>query len=255
MKYIIESSKPAPAFVLVDSGQLRKPPLFIASTVVATLKNNVNEQNMTNKLTAIIFMGLFSFLFGCKSNDSNAQTNNTDTTKLEEITSRFDPEEGWNDIFLKIIEDIKTDTSHIYIAKGRYKNKTVGLQIEVSSKIGAGIIDGKPDGKAGFVANAVQLKSIGQESDEFVIALAELYKQPTNKGFTKHTISAKAFSLNEKSVNLDKRDYYKLKLFLSEDDEKLYSEIFLNINTDKQEIEINEKDEGYREPIIKVWTK
>lgn len=199
-------------------------------------------------------MGLFSFLFGCKSNDSNAQTNNSDNTKLEDITSRIDPEEGWSDIFLKITEDIKTDTSHIYIAKGLYKNKTVGLQIEINSKIGAGIIDGKPDGKAGFVANAVRLKSIGQESDELVKALAELYKQPTDKGFTKQTISATAFSLNEKAVNLDKSDHYKLKLFFAEEDENLYSEIFLNINTDRREIEIHEKDEGYREPIIKVWT-
>ncbi len=199
-------------------------------------------------------MGLFSFLFGCKNNDSNAKTNDSDNTKIEEITSRIDPEEGWSDIFLKITADTKTDSSHIYIAKGLYKNKTVGLQIEVSSKIGAGIIDGKPDGKAGFVANAIQLKSIGQESDELVKALAELYKQPTNKGFTKQTISATAFSLNEKSVNLDKNDYYKLKLFFAEDDENLYSEIFLNINTDKREIEIHEKDEEYREPIIKVWT-
>lgn len=206
---------------------------------------------MTKQLTGIILMGLFSFLFGCKNNDSNAQTNNT---KLEDITSRIDPEEGWSDIFLKITEDTKTDTSHIYIAKGLYKNKMVGLQIEVSSKIGAGIVDGKPDGKAGFVANAVQLKSTGQESDELVKALAELYNQPTNKGFTKQTISATAFSLNEKAVNLDKNDYYKLKLFFAEDDENLYSEIFLNINTDKREIEIHEKDEEYREPIIKVWT-
>lgn len=209
---------------------------------------------MTKQLTAIILMGFFSFLFGCKNNGSNAQTNNSDNTKIEEITSRIDPKEGWSDIFLKITEDTKTDISHIYIAKGLYKNKTVGLQIEVSSKIGAGIIDGKPDGKAGFVANAVQLKSIGQESDELVKALAELYKQPTNKGFTKQTISATAFSLNEKSVNLDKNDYYKLKLFFAEDDENLHSEIFLNINTDKREIEIHEKDEEYREPIIKVWT-
>lgn len=209
---------------------------------------------MTKQLTAIFLMGLFSFLFGCKNNDSNARTSNSDNAKIEEITSRIDPEEGWNDIFLKITEETKTDTSHIYIAKGLYKNKIVGLQIEVSSKIGPGIVDGKPDGKAGFMANAVQLISIGQESDELVKALAELYNQPTDKGFTKQTISATAFSLNEKSVSLDKNDYYKLKLFFAEDDENLYSEIFLNINTDKREVEFHEKDEEYREPIIKVWT-
>lgn len=200
-------------------------------------------------------MGFFSLLFGCKKNANNTQANNSDNTKIEDITSRIDPKEGWSDIFLKITADTKTDTSYIYIVKGLYKNKTVGLQIEVSSNIGAGIVDGKLDSKAGFVANAVQIKSIGQESDELVKALSELYRQPTNKGFTKQTISATAFSLNEKSVNLDKKDYYKLKLFFAEDDENLYSEIFLNINTDKREIELHEKDEDYREPIIKVWTK
>ena len=196
-------------------------------------------------------MGLFSFLFGCKDNKTNAQQ----TDKLVDITSRLDQAEGWSDIFLTITADTKTDTSHIYIAKGLYKDKTVGLQIEVNSKIGAGIVDGKPDSKSGLVANAVRLKSLGQSSDELVKALAELYKQPSDKGFTKQTISATAFSLNDKTADLEKRDYYKLKLFFEENDENLYSEIFLNINTDKREIEIHEKDEGYREQIIKVWTK
>lgn len=208
---------------------------------------------MIKQLTTFILIGLLSFLIGCK--DNNRKTQQTNNIKLEDITSRLDQADGWSDIFLKITTDTKTDTTHIYVAKGLYKGMTVGMQIEVSSKIGAGIIDGKPDGKSGFVANAVRLKSIGQESDELVKALAELYKQPSTNGFTKQTISATAFSLNEKPVNLDKKDYYKLKLFFEENDENLYSEIFLNINTDKGEIEIHEKDQSFREPIIKVWTK
>ena len=212
---------------------------------------------MIKQLTKIIFMGLFSLLFGCNGNNSKTQqSSNTDNHQLEEITSRCDLAEGWIDIFMKITSDIKTDTSHIYIAKGLYNSKIVGLQIEVSSKIGAGVVNGKIDGKSGFVSDAVQLKSLGQESDEFIKALAELYQKPTDKGFAKQTISATVFSLNEKPVNLDKKDYYKLKLFFEENDEELlYSEIFLNINTDKREIEIHEKDEEYREPIIKIWTK
>jgi len=200
-------------------------------------------------------MGFFSFLFSCKNNNSNPQTNNSDVKKLKDITSRIDPAEGWIDIFLKITEDTKTDTSHIYIVKGLYKDKIVGLKIEVNSNIGAGIVNDELDGENGFVSNAVRLNSIGQESDELVKALAELYGQPTNKSFTKQVISTTAFSLNEKNVNLDNKDYYKLKLFFAEDNEDLYSEIYLNINTRKQEIEIHEKDEEYREPLIKVWTK
>lgn len=74
------------------------------------------------------------------------------------------------------------------------------------------------------------------------------------KGFTKQTISATVFSLNEKNVNLAKNDYYKLKLFFEEDNEDLYSELYLNINTETKEIELHEKDEEYRVPIIKVLT-
>ena len=211
---------------------------------------------MVKQLTKIIFMGLFSLFFGCKgSNSKMQQSNDFDNLVLEEITSRLDQAEGWNDIFLKITSDIKTNTSHIYVAKGLYNGKTVGLQVEVSSNIRAGIVNGEIDGKSGFAYNAVQLKSLGQESDELVKALAELYKQATDKGFTKQTVSTTVFSLNEKPVNLDKNDYYKLKLFFEENNENLYSEVFLNINTEKREIEIHEKDEDYRESIIKVWTE
>jgi len=201
-------------------------------------------------------MGLFSFLGGCKNSSGKVQqVNHSDSVKLEDITSRIDQAEGWVDIFLKITSDIKTDTSHIYVAKGLYKNKTVGLQIEINSNIRAGIIDGKPDSKSGVMPKAVRLKSLGQESDELVKALAELYKVNSDKGFTKQIISATAFSLNEMPVVLDKNDYYRLKLFFEENDEYLYSEMFLNINTEKREIELHEKDADYREPIINVWTK
>lgn len=196
-------------------------------------------------------MRLISFLFGSNKRNKTTKSNNIE---LEEITSRLDPKEGWGDVFLKITKDLKTETSHIYIAKGLYKKRTVGLQIEVSSQIGAGIIQGKPNSQGGFVSNAVRIKSIGQESDEFVKALADIYNYPIDKNFTKQTILATVFSLNEKVVDLDKSDYYQLKLFFAENDEHLYSEVFLNINTEKREIEINEKDADYREPIIKLWT-
>lgn len=191
-------------------------------------------------------MGFFSFLFGNKSNDKRV--------KLEEIGSRIDPEEGWGDVFLKIVQETKKDFSRIYIAKGLYNNEIVGLKIEIHSNIGAGIENGQVAEETGFVSNAVQISSIGKESDAFITALAALYHQTTNKSFTKKPIFASAFSLNEKAVNLDKQDYYRLKLFFEENNENLYSELFLNINTERQEIELHEKDESYRVNILTVFT-
>jgi len=192
-------------------------------------------------------MGLFSFIFGCKDK-KNSQPNH-----FVEINAGSD--EGWNDIFLTIIDDTKSDTSHTYIAKGLYKGTIVGLQITVKSNIEPGIINGQIDGKSGFISDAVTLKSIGKESDEFIKALSELYKVTSSNNFTKKEIRTTAFSLNEKLVDLDKPDNYKLKLFFEEDDEDLYSELFLNINTEKKEIEILEKDEEYRAAILKVLTQ
>lgn len=195
-------------------------------------------------------MALSPFLFSCESNHSSPATN--DTTVLEEITARIDPQEGWNDIFLKIVKDQKTDSSHIYTVKGLYKKQTVGLQIEVNSNIGAGILDGKPDVNSGTARQSVHIRSSGAESDAFVKALAELYGQPTVKAFRQQPLSVTVFSLNETPVNLDKSGYYKLKLFLEEYDENLYSEVFLNINTEQKEIEINEKDWEYRRAIVEL---
>lgn len=136
---------------------------------------------MARQLKRIILIGLFSFFAGCMDSKTNGQQ----PPKLVGITSRLDHSEGWSNIFLTITSDTKTDTSHLYIVKGLHKGKTVGFEIEVSSNIRAGIIEGKPDGRLGFVANGVRLKSMGLESDAFVKALAELYKQPSNKGFSK----------------------------------------------------------------------
>jgi hypothetical protein len=210
---------------------------------------------MNVERTPVLIMGLLSFLFGCKNGTSTAQQP-TDVARveLEEITARIDPQEGWADVFLKITEETKTDSSRTYTAKGLSKGRTVGLRFEVSTKIGAGLVDGEP-AQNGFVANAVRIGSIGPESDDLVKALAELYKQPRPNTFTAKPISATAFSLNERAVDLDRKDQYKLKLFFGEDDESLYSEIFLNIDTDKREIELSEKDEGYREPLIKVLSR
>ncbi len=191
-------------------------------------------------------MGVFASLFGCGQK----------SVKLEEITSRTDMEEGFQDVFLAIVNDSKTDSTHIYVVKGLYKNEEVGLQIEVESNMENGITpEGEVNSKGGFVHNAVKISSIGEDSDRFVKALAELYEFPTTKTFTKQPVTAVAFSLNQRVADLEKPGYYKFKLFPDVDNEELYAEIFLNINTEEKIIELHEKDEEYRQPLIEIFTK
>lgn len=208
---------------------------------------------MLRRSKSILLIGLLTSMFGCNKSSSNTQTNNVqDSIKLVDIASRT--QEGFSDVFLTIVSDTKTDSSHIYIAKGLYKGKTVGLQFEVKSMIGSGIINGQLGG-GGLAGNGVRLKSIGQESDEFVKAMSELYKFPTTRGFSKEVVSTTAISLNDKPADLSKKDYYNFKLFFAEEDDSLYSELFFNINLKNGEIELQEKDQEYRESLIIVWTK
>ena len=205
---------------------------------------------MKKHLIKILIISILSFLFGCKDSDTK--------NRLEEIISS-DPEkkvdDDWADIYLNIINETKTEHTHIYLAKGLYKNEIVGLKFTINSEINAGIIKGKIDSNTGFVSNAVQLQSIGKESDNFIKALSELYHQTRHDKFTKNIINATAFSLNEKKVDLDKKDRYKLKLFFEEDNEELYSEIYLNIDINLRKIQLREKDWEYRTAIIKVLSK
>ena len=206
-------------------------------------------------ITLIFAMGILSTLFGCRQNNNKKQI--TSDLKLEEITLRTDTSDGFCDIFLKITSDLKTDTTHIYIAKGIYKNKTVGLQFEVKSAMPNGISDqGEMNSENGFIQNAVKIISIGQESDELIKALSELYEIPTQRLFTKTKLVTTAFSLNQKIADLDKQDYYKFKLFFNENsDEDSYAELYFNINTNVRIIELHEKDNDYRKPLVKTFAE
>ena len=205
-------------------------------------------------LIQIIAMGLFSTLFGCgQNNDKKQQTN---SPKLADITSRTDTSEGFSDIFLTITSSIKTDTTNIYIGQGLYKNKLVGLKFEINSKLPFGITsDGEINSKGGFVRKGVKFISIGQESDELINALSDLYNEPIKKLFSKNIISATVFSLNKTDADFSKNDYYKFKLFFNDDgDENSYAEMFFNVNTAEQIIELHEKDHDYRKPLLKAFT-
>ena len=103
----------------------------------------------------------------------------------------------------------------------------------------------------------VIIKSIGEQSDEFLAALCELYSMKVSKNFRKHNISATIFSLNSEKVNFNNStSYYKFKIFLNdESNENDYAELYINIDLKNQELEIFEKDNEYRKAIIKVFSE
>jgi hypothetical protein len=104
------------------------------------------------------------------------------------------------------------------------------------------------------------LKSIGNESDNFLSMLALLYHQkidPNAKfvdSFSASYVDLKDFARSVAGKSDDTNpdtDEYKL-FFETKNDE---GEIFLNVNAKDNWVELREKDEEYRPLIIQIFTK
>jgi len=187
-------------------------------------------------------MGLLSKLFGWGKKKPE---------KKNQVVN--DDEDYFKDITLSIESDSDTGISHIYIAKAKLCNRETGLKVEIMSDLPAGINRSGEITKDGFVADAVLIASIGEESDNFIRSTAELYGLPKPDRFSQKPLSFTIFSLNEHDADLSRNGYYMFKLFMETED--LYGEIYLNINLDKQIIELKEKDQEYRQAIITHWSE
>ena len=147
------------------------------------------------KLLKIITLSFFTFLFGCNKSANSSFSN------LNEITEVSEQEEGFKDIVMNIVSEENMKDSHIYIAKGLFHSKKVGLKFEVKSNMQKGVNnDGSLDAKNGFIRDGIKISSIGEESNEFIKALSQIYGLPTEEKFTSDILAPTSFSLNN-SIN------------------------------------------------------
>ncbi len=189
-------------------------------------------------------MGFLTLIFGLKSYGQS---------KLIDITSKS--EEGFCDLVFNITDkQLDEDSNWILVAKGQYKSIVVGVKIKIKNGLNPGLNNGKLD-QLGMTRNAGELINIGLESDNFIKIVSGLYGFKSGEKFSKKNIPFDCFSLNSEVGYLDKGNF-RFKLFLdSQDINGLYSELYLNIDLSAGLIQLNEKDPGYRERVIKVLTK
>ena len=121
---------------------------------------------------------------------------------LEEITAHADPEEGWKDIFLHLIEKNEDNDSVSFTCKGLYNGSTVGLKVSVKKNMVAGLLPSEEVNQDAFYRDGICFYSIGVESDNLLKALAELYEFPTDRSFLESVVGAMTFSLNQVDTDL-----------------------------------------------------
>lgn len=192
-------------------------------------------------------MGIFTSLFSSKSNGQNI-----DLVNLLEIQN---DEEGFQDFVFSITDKTKLKSGFWAIkCQARYKKDIVGLKVYILDNLEPGIVENDVDNSK-FYNKVIILESIGSESDKLIEILSKKYQEPIKTDFSHERLFFTVFPLNKEVANLKEKEF-KFKLFFDSDNEKeLYSEIYLNTDFPNNRIELKEKDEEYRENIIKALSK
>ncbi|WP_142786486.1 hypothetical protein [Changchengzhania lutea] len=190
------------------------------------------------KIKQIIFiMGFLSVFFGFSQKDN-----------LVELISNQEDGEVWQDLIFSITEKEKLANGFWSLTcKAKYQNEIVGLKINIEDEIPSGKID-----NPGFSLKGVEIKSIGKESDKLIEIISKLYNQPIKTKFTSEKLVFVALSLNKKIATLE-NGYFRFKLFFDENEQRnSYTELYLNPDLKNDVIELKEKDEEYRDNIVKI---
>lgn len=196
--------------------------------------------------------------FGCSTDQSNdakkvSNTTSTFTYPIQPLHIDNDEEEGLGaDIRLSLTEITLTDSFIIYKAISSHEGKNVGLEFTF------------PKSKPGMENTPTQIlaiKTCGESSDNLLMLLSKLYKLKIDT--TKHFISSARLAfvdLNEFAKTKFGKDAIthteakEMKLFLETEDPDDYAELYVNINDKEHWLEIKEKDEGYRQQVVKFLT-
>ncbi|MEI2273324.1 hypothetical protein OHD16_14325 [Sphingobacterium sp. ML3W] len=212
------------------------------------------------KIQSIALLTTATMMMAACGNSNQKKTDGSDTAtantiervRIEQLTNGTPGPEKKN-FFLRITDEVKTDSSRIYTTKSIYNKDTVGAKIEVVDFIPAGIIDGQPSDDVGFTKGKIKITTLGTQSDNLVKALGELFQMPSTDGFTKEVVLPNVFSSNKVNVDLSKKTAYSFKLFL-ENKKAEPAELFFNVDTYKHSIEFSEKDPSFRAGFISALT-
>lgn len=193
-------------------------------------------------IPAAIAAMLAPAFMGCNNNQTTSKNSTEEalTANLRQYVATSTTDNPA--IFLSLVKATQTDSSVIYVGKSLHDKDTLGLQIEITRDITAGIFeDGTINEDRGFHEGAIKFSTIGGASDRFVKAVASLYGQPTATGMTEATLAPLVFSSNKTTVDLSGNGTYAFKLFF---DNNLgqEAEVFAELNLYNRSFKLWAKD-------------
>jgi hypothetical protein len=196
----------------------------------------------------ILFLALIFLSYNCSNHSEKNQKPliHMESFPIKPMVIISEDEEGGGaDIRLSITSVSENDTATIYQVVSSWHNKNLGLSLAIPKK----------EGEKGF-GNGMELKSLGEESDYLLIALANLYgEKPDSAVHFKTSITVNYVNLGGFAKTLGAKDesdtsLAEYKLFFEGKQKDEYAELYLNVNPSGKLIELREKDSEYRPAII-----
>jgi hypothetical protein len=162
-------------------------------------------------------------------------------------------EEGFADFDFPLIGAAQVDDGGWLIsARGLLSKKTIGFDVRLGGEWKAQDVD---DGALTvFWGNGAIIRS-GAESDGFCGLLQDKYQLSGSSREMPDLVETMVVSLGTDPVRITEEPL-KMKMFVEpEGDESEYAEFFLNVDLHGQVVQFHEKDNEYRENLIKAFCR
>lgn len=158
------------------------------------------------------------------------------------------------DFVFRITEHERSpDGQRRVVARGKYGDGVVGLEVVLSNEWEFSDLALEGGGALQLAWSTLELRSIGPESDSLLRALADVYGRPAPDGPFVGAFLCDAVYLGDDPASIDEQAV-RIKIFTGQGDEPDYAEVFVNIDLAAFRLEIAEKDEEYRAPLVRSLT-
>lgn len=208
----------------------------------------------TTFLNAAVAVMLVSTITSCGNSQKGSESATEDalTANLSQFVASSTTDNPA--VYLALVNSTEADSSVTYVGKSLNGKDTLGLQIEISKSIQAGVFeDGSVNEEKAFQEGTIKFSSIGEESDRFVKAIAALYELPTDHGMTDAVLAPLVFSSNKTVVDLTGNGTYAFKLFFA-NSEGEEAEVFAELNLYNRSFKMWAKDAVQHARILSAFT-
>jgi hypothetical protein len=165
-------------------------------------------------------------------------------------------EEGFIDCVFKINNLRSEADQYLFHLAASFDGEVVGIDVRVVKSIKAGFDENMELNDNHVYYEGVEFTRSGAESDRLLRAITQLYDLKASGTRMVDTISFTGIALHQGDIDVEAQPV-KIKLFGNDadtDNEDDYFESFFNLDLPNGLVFWNEKDQDYREPLVRSLT-